>query len=45
MIYEIKEFEYYLKQEKRLSNHTVEAYIRDCTRFYDFVNNIPACMF
>ena len=38
MTYEIKEFEYYLKQEKRLSNHTVEAYIRDCTIFYDFVN-------
>lgn len=38
MTYELKEFEYYLKQEKRLSNHTVEAYIRDCTRFYDFVN-------
>ena len=37
MTFEIKEFEYYLKQEKRLSKHSVEAYIRDCQLFFQFV--------
>ena len=38
MTFEIKEFEYYLKQEKRLSKHSVEAYIRDCQNFFAFTN-------
>jgi integrase/recombinase XerD len=38
MTFEIKEFEYYLKQEKRLSKHSVEAYIRDCQNFFTFTS-------
>ncbi len=38
MTFEIKEFEYYLKQEKRLSKHSVEAYIRDCHNFFTFTS-------
>ena len=33
MKYEIKEFEYYLKQEKQMSSHTVEAYLKDVLDF------------
>lgn len=36
MIYEVKEFEYYLKQEKNMSSHTVDAYLRDIQACIDY---------
>lgn len=36
MTYEVKEFEYYLKQEKNMSSHTVDAYLRDVHACIDY---------
>lgn len=37
MTYDIKEFEYYMKQEKNMSSHTVDAYLKDITHFFQYV--------
>lgn len=36
MTFEVKEFEFYLKQEKNMSSHTVDAYLRDITACVEY---------
>ena len=39
MKYEIKDFEYYIKQERNLSKNTMMSYIRDLEHFSNYAKN------